>query len=290
MEKEYSDLVEKKKKHFDQHERQKANGPTGHSQHNTFWENYADPDKERHLAETKIAETNYLRVKPITQSLDQLIKDYESEAGVKRTKMLTKTKAGESKPNGEAGTKKYQTFYEQPISTFKVLGQSSPKMLADWRAKRAADFVDKQPDPLGYTFNSEGYESTWQTRPHPAFRPAGINKELSRRRDKQAATGAGGFGSGSTFGVAGASTVGSSYGLTKEFGSNRSLVAAVPMENRELNKIDSWLANSNMDSLRKELTSTENAIEKQKVKMGLSEQNSQRPHYVNKSAVISVRG
>jgi hypothetical protein len=39
-------------------------------------------------------------------------------------------------------------FYHQKVSTFKSLGSSHPEILANWRAKRAADFVNKKKNAL----------------------------------------------------------------------------------------------------------------------------------------------
>ena len=41
-------------------------------------------------------------------------------------------------------------FYHTKISTFKVIGEEHkhPEVLAEWRAKRAADFVSKQSNAL----------------------------------------------------------------------------------------------------------------------------------------------
>lgn len=74
-------------------------------------------------------------------------------------------------------TKQKKTFYEQPISTFKNLGAQNPDMLASWRAKRAADFINQQGNPLEPPANldMDGLEP---------FRPAGGTLTLKRSTKK----------------------------------------------------------------------------------------------------------
>jgi hypothetical protein len=39
-------------------------------------------------------------------------------------------------------------FYQTKITTFKTIGDKHPEVLAEWRAKRAAEFVSKNPHAL----------------------------------------------------------------------------------------------------------------------------------------------
>jgi hypothetical protein len=39
-------------------------------------------------------------------------------------------------------------FYHTKITTFKTIGDKHPEVLAEWRAKRAAEFVSKNPHAL----------------------------------------------------------------------------------------------------------------------------------------------
>lgn len=79
-------------------------------------------------------------------------------------------------------SKQKKSFYEQPISTFKNLGTQNPDMLASWRAKRAADFINKQGNPLEPPTNvdMEGLEP---------FRPAGGTLTLKRSTKKFGSSG-----------------------------------------------------------------------------------------------------
>jgi hypothetical protein len=277
MERDYNEHVEMKKQYFEKRmaERQKANASSCSAPSHPDWEsNNQDPERSQRATEMN---NSYLHVKPATESLDQLIRNYEDEAGIKHTKVFSRKLNNSKPPKSKMGTRTYKSFYEQPISTFKAVGHSNPEMLADWRAKRAADFVDKQSDPLGLTLYSEEDGDAWETRPHPAFRPAGINKDVTRSKKLNTHSM---NGNGATLGVAGGSTLGSSFGAAKVgYGSTRSQVPAVPMENKELKKIDTWLATTDMDSLRQELIATENEIERQRLKIGLNGGGSARPSY-----------
>lgn len=57
---------------------------------------------------------------------------------------LSSPKQGKNNDSQSRG--KPKNFYEQPISSFKSLGKDHPEMLASWRAKRAANFLETKKD------------------------------------------------------------------------------------------------------------------------------------------------